>query len=159
MVDVRRGSNTKNANANSRRAIASCLASFRRGQEGMVATRYAAPTSARFVGVFYSVSVYWDFRAIAISRWRRYKTIQTQTRFAQIVSTRIEKKTLEAVFEAITAGGPSFLDAFNLICPMRRRRRSISDFSGITSLERTMQKCCEEGCQFGDIFATCNPFG
>uniref|UniRef100_A0A0K0CWY0 IlGF domain-containing protein n=1 Tax=Angiostrongylus cantonensis TaxID=6313 RepID=A0A0K0CWY0_ANGCA len=56
-------------------------------------------------------------------------------------------------------GGPSFLDAFNLICPMRRRRRSISDFSGITSLERTMQKCCEEGCHFGDIFAICNPFG
>ncbi|KAJ1357199.1 hypothetical protein KIN20_015281 [Parelaphostrongylus tenuis] len=56
-------------------------------------------------------------------------------------------------------GGPSFLDAFNLICPMRRRRRSANEFSGKVSLEETMQKCCAIGCQFADIFAICNPFG
>ncbi|KJH52483.1 hypothetical protein DICVIV_01329 [Dictyocaulus viviparus] len=56
-------------------------------------------------------------------------------------------------------GGRSFLDAFNLICPMRRRRRSIGEFEDSSSLGNTMHKCCEEGCQFSDIFTICNPFG
>ncbi|CAL2037480.1 CBN-INS-17 protein [Caenorhabditis brenneri] len=59
-------------------------------------------------------------------------------------------------------GGASFLDAFNLICPMRRRRRSVdgySDNSGSSLLGRTMNMCCETGCEFTDIFAICNPFG
>ncbi|VDO60533.1 unnamed protein product [Haemonchus placei] len=57
-------------------------------------------------------------------------------------------------------GGPSFLDAFNLICPMRRRRRSIDpSFDDSSTLEKTMHKCCDEGCEFSDIFPICNPFG
>ncbi|VDO74710.1 unnamed protein product [Heligmosomoides polygyrus] len=56
-------------------------------------------------------------------------------------------------------GGPSFLDAFNLICPMRRRRRSIDSVDDRSTLEKTMHKCCDEGCEFSDIFPICNPFG
>ncbi|CAI2349259.1 unnamed protein product [Caenorhabditis sp. 36 PRJEB53466] len=59
-------------------------------------------------------------------------------------------------------GGASFLDAFNLICPMRRRRRSIQENGndgGGSLLGRTMNMCCETGCEFTDIFAICNPFG
>ncbi|EPB74904.1 hypothetical protein ANCCEY_06020 [Ancylostoma ceylanicum] len=56
-------------------------------------------------------------------------------------------------------GGPSFLDAFNLICPMRRRRRSTDSIEAGSTLEKTMHKCCEEGCEFSDIFPICNPFG
>uniref|UniRef100_A0A1I7V502 IlGF domain-containing protein n=2 Tax=Caenorhabditis tropicalis TaxID=1561998 RepID=A0A1I7V502_9PELO len=59
-------------------------------------------------------------------------------------------------------GGASFLDAFNLICPMRRRRRSVSENyndGGGSLLGRTMNMCCETGCEFTDIFAICNPFG
>ncbi|CAP35580.1 Protein CBR-INS-17 [Caenorhabditis briggsae] len=65
-------------------------------------------------------------------------------------------------FNNTLPGGASFLDAFNLICPMRRRRRSVSenynDGTG-SLLGRTMNHCCENGCEFTDIFAICNPFG
>ncbi|CAB3403351.1 unnamed protein product [Caenorhabditis bovis] len=55
-------------------------------------------------------------------------------------------------------GGASFLDAFNLICPMRRRRRS-ADNGESSTLGKIMNMCCETGCEFTDIFAICNPFG
>ncbi|EFO98646.1 CRE-INS-17 protein [Caenorhabditis remanei] len=66
------------------------------------------------------------------------------------------------IFISKITGGASFLDAFNLICPMRRRRRSVSENyndGGGSLLGRTMNMCCETGCEFTDIFAICNPFG
>ncbi|KHJ86819.1 hypothetical protein OESDEN_13420 [Oesophagostomum dentatum] len=69
-----------------------------------------------------------------------------------------QPKAKNGALKLCPPGGPSFLDAFNLICPMRRRRRS-TDLDDGSTLEKTMHKCCEEGCDFSDIFAICNPFG
>ncbi|KAK5981561.1 hypothetical protein GCK32_008879 [Trichostrongylus colubriformis] len=71
-----------------------------------------------------------------------------------------QAKSKPASLKLCPPGGPSFLDAFNLICPMRRRRRSIdSSHDDSSTLEKTMHKCCDEGCEFSDIFPICNPFG
>ncbi|CAJ0599573.1 unnamed protein product [Cylicocyclus nassatus] len=71
-----------------------------------------------------------------------------------------QRKAKPGSLKLCPPGGPSFLDAFNLICPMRRRRRSVDNaLEESSSLEKIMHKCCDEGCEFSDIFPICNPFG
>ncbi|KAI6187719.1 hypothetical protein M3Y98_00275100 [Aphelenchoides besseyi] len=64
-------------------------------------------------------------------------------------------------------GGRSFLEAFQLACPMRRKRSPLprlfdfgSDpFYRPATIDEIMQICCLKGCELSDLFNYCGPFG
>ncbi|CAJ0941136.1 unnamed protein product, partial [Mesorhabditis belari] len=67
------------------------------------------------------------------------------------------------------AGGPSFFEAFQLVCPMKRRKRSIRkehhrassrkmSVSPSEELPLLMEKCCKKGCDFEALHKMCDPF-
>ncbi|KHN78395.1 hypothetical protein Tcan_05126 [Toxocara canis] len=64
-------------------------------------------------------------------------------------------------------GGRSFFEAFQLACPMRRKRdislekrkpRPARRFRPAT-IDEMMKICCIRGCEFSDFFPYCGPFG
>ncbi|CAI4224722.1 unnamed protein product [Auanema sp. JU1783] len=84
-------------------------------------------------------------------------------------------RTKPGAMKLCPPGGQSFLDAYNLICPMKRRRRSVDDEAETSAYEqpwqqfleprsrrsdrlRVMTECCTVGCTFQEIFPLCNPF-
>uniref|UniRef100_A0AC34RN12 Insulin-like domain-containing protein n=1 Tax=Panagrolaimus sp. JU765 TaxID=591449 RepID=A0AC34RN12_9BILA len=70
-------------------------------------------------------------------------------------------------------GGRSFFEAFQLACPMRKKRSMTPDYdyenSPFTSrqpdphyrpatIDEIMKICCIRGCEFTDFFPHCGPF-
>ncbi|KAI6225301.1 hypothetical protein M3Y99_01351200 [Aphelenchoides fujianensis] len=66
-------------------------------------------------------------------------------------------------------GGRSFLEAFQLACPMRRKRSAESSpqpnaieqdpFYRPANILEVTQICCSTGCELIDLFPYCGPFG
>ncbi|VDL63276.1 unnamed protein product [Nippostrongylus brasiliensis] len=100
-----------------------------------------------------SVLLLWAFVAVAMAFGIFARPSSTNNGLVR------QSKSKSGSLKLCPPGGPSFLDAFNLICPMRRRRRSLDSMDDSSTLEKTMHKCCEQGCEFADIFPICNPFG
>ncbi|KAI1701544.1 insulin-like peptide 17 [Ditylenchus destructor] len=60
-------------------------------------------------------------------------------------------------------GGRSFFEAFQLACPMRRKKRSVlrtevTDQYRPATINEIMHICCRKGCEFTDFFPHCGPF-
>uniref|UniRef100_A0A915BTZ3 Insulin-like domain-containing protein n=1 Tax=Parascaris univalens TaxID=6257 RepID=A0A915BTZ3_PARUN len=76
------------------------------------------------------------------------------------------KKPKFGALKLCPPGGRSFFEAFQLACPMRRKR-DISLNKRIPRLQRKyrpatlseiMKICCLRGCEFSDFFPHCGPF-
>uniref|UniRef100_A0A7E4UMT6 IlGF domain-containing protein n=1 Tax=Panagrellus redivivus TaxID=6233 RepID=A0A7E4UMT6_PANRE len=64
-------------------------------------------------------------------------------------------------------GGRSFFEAFQLACPMRRKRSPLASYSSSmiagkeyrpATIDEIMKICCAKGCEFTDFFPHCGPF-
>ncbi|KAH7731188.1 CBN-INS-17 protein [Aphelenchoides avenae] len=58
-------------------------------------------------------------------------------------------------------GGRSFFEAFELACPMKRKKRSLDEHTHSyrpATLYELMEICCSRGCEFSDLFPYCGPF-
>uniref|UniRef100_A0AC35GR70 Insulin-like domain-containing protein n=1 Tax=Panagrolaimus sp. PS1159 TaxID=55785 RepID=A0AC35GR70_9BILA len=59
-------------------------------------------------------------------------------------------------------GGRSFFEAFQLACPMRRKRSPLFEIKDKhyrpATIDEIMKICCHRGCEFTDFFPHCGPF-
>uniref|UniRef100_A0A914YPD2 Insulin-like domain-containing protein n=1 Tax=Panagrolaimus superbus TaxID=310955 RepID=A0A914YPD2_9BILA len=59
-------------------------------------------------------------------------------------------------------GGRSFFEAFQLACPMRRKRSTLFEIKDKhyrpATIDEIMKICCHRGCEFTDFFPHCGPF-